>query len=89
MSKSISAKILTTMLQFWPKLSLEESEQKMQEALAAGEEQTPPPENILTRYEEKENGRIFYAVEGVSMRGTRRCYLFCDPRQEKHAACFL
>ena len=63
MSKSISAKILTTMLQFWPKLSLEESEQKMQEALATGEAQTPPPENILTRYEEKENGRIFYANE--------------------------
>ena len=63
MSKSISAKILTTMLQFWPKLSLEESEQKMQEALAEGESQTPPPDNIITRYEEKENGRIFYANE--------------------------
>ena len=58
MSKSISAKVLSTMLQFWPKLSVEESEQKMLKALEEGEKQTPPPDNILTRYEDHENGRI-------------------------------
>ncbi len=63
MSKSISAKIFTTLLQFWPKLSAEESEQKMLDALEEGEEKTSPPDNILTRYEDNENGRIFYANE--------------------------
>jgi len=67
MGKSISAKIFTTILQFWPKLSAEESEQKMLKALEKGEEPTPPPDNIITRYEDNENGRIFYVNEkGVS-----------------------
>ena len=67
MGKSISAKILTTMLRFRPKLSAEESEQKMLKALKKGEERTPPPDNIITRYEDDENGRIFYVNEkGVS-----------------------
>ncbi len=67
MGKSISAKILTAMLQLRPKLSAEESEQKMLKALEKGEELTPPPDNIITRYEDDENGRIFYANEkGVS-----------------------
>ncbi len=67
MSKSISAKIMTSLLHFWPKITAEESEEKMLKALAEGEEPTAPPDNIVTRYEENENGRIFYANEkGVS-----------------------
>ncbi len=67
MSKSVSAKIMTSLLHFWPKITAEESEEKMVKALAEGEEPTAPPDNILTRYEENENGRIFYANEkGVS-----------------------
>ena len=67
MSKSISAKIMTSLLHFWPKITAEESEEKMIKALAEGEDPTAPPDNIVTRYEENENGRIFYANEkGVS-----------------------
>ncbi|MBQ3426342.1 MAG: alpha/beta hydrolase [Clostridia bacterium] len=65
--KSLSAKIMTGLLRFWPKLTAEESEQKMLAALEEGEKQTPPPKNIVTRYEDSENGRVFYANEkGVS-----------------------
>lgn len=63
MIKSISATILSSLLQFWPKLSREESEKKLQSALEEGEKQTNPPTNLVTRYEDNENGRIFYANE--------------------------
>lgn len=67
MSKSVSAKAFTGLLRFWPKLSAEESEQKMLTALEEGEEPSTPPTNIVTRYEDTENGRVFYANEkGVS-----------------------
>ena len=67
MSKSISAKIMSDLLHFWPKLSAEESEQKFAEALKEGAKPTPPPKNIMTRHEDNENGRIFYMNEkGVS-----------------------
>ena len=54
---------MSGLLQFWPKLTAEESEQKMIEALKEGEKPSPPPENIITRYEDTENGRVFYANE--------------------------
>lgn len=63
MGKSFSAKIITGMLQFWPKLSAEESEQRMVEALENREKKTPPPKNIVTRYEDSRYGRVFYANE--------------------------
>jgi len=63
MSKSISAKIMSNLLHFWPKYTEQEVEQKLAETLAAGEKPTPPPGNITTRYEDSENGRIFYINE--------------------------
>lgn len=67
MGKSLGAKIVRDLLKFWPKLSAEESEQKMVEVLKAGEKKSPAPKNIGTRYEDNENGRIFYVNEkGVS-----------------------
>ncbi len=63
MSKSISAKIMSSLLQFWPKLTAEESEQKISEALKTGETPTALPKNIVTRYVDNENGRIFYVNE--------------------------
>lgn len=63
MSKSFSAKIMTTMLQFWPKLTAEESEEKMVEALKNGEKETLSPKNLVTRYEDSASGRVFYANE--------------------------
>jgi acetyl esterase/lipase len=67
MSKSIGAKIFSSLLQFWPKLSEEETEQSLLEALEEGEKASTPPNNIVTRHEDNENGRIFYVNEkGVS-----------------------
>ena len=67
MAKSFSAKLVSALLSFWPKLSAEESEQKMLEALREGETKSEPPKNIVTRYEDNENGRVFYVNEkGVS-----------------------
>ena len=67
MGKSLGAMLFSGLLQYWPKLTKEESEQKMILALEEGETPTPPPKNIVTRYEDNENGRIFYANEkGVS-----------------------
>ena len=63
MSKSISAKIMSNLLLFWPKLTTEETLQKLDETLKAGEKPTPPPKNLVTRYEDSENGRMFYINE--------------------------
>jgi acetyl esterase/lipase len=67
MSKSISAKVFSNLLQFWPKLSVEESEQKLLQVLEEGEKPTPPPKNIVARCEDTEQGRVYYANEkGIS-----------------------
>ena len=67
MGKSIGAKVMADLFHFWPKMSAEEREKKYVEALKKGETPTPSPKNIVTRCEEHENGRIFYANEkGVS-----------------------
>ena len=63
MSKSIGAKILSNLLQFWPKQTPEETEAKLAEVLQGGEKPTPPPKNIVTRYEDNANGRMFYINE--------------------------
>ncbi len=63
MSKSISAKIMSSLLQFWPKLTAEETLQKLSETFKAGEKPTPPPKNLVTGYEDSENGRMFYVNE--------------------------
>ena len=65
--KSISAKIVSDLLNFWPKYSKEEAEDKIAKVFEAGEKPTSPPKTIVTRYEDRENGRIFYVNEkGVS-----------------------
>ena len=63
MGKSIRATIISRVLQHWPKLTMEESEQKMLKALEEGEKRTPPPKNLVIRYEDSRKGRIFYANE--------------------------
>lgn len=68
MNKSISAKILSNLLQFWPKLTAEECEEKLKGVLQEGEKTTPPPKNIVTRYEDNENGRLFYTNESGESR---------------------
>ena len=63
MSKSASAKAMSGLLKFWPKKTAEESEKTLSEMLEKGEKPTAPPKNIVTRYEDVENGRIFYCNE--------------------------
>ncbi len=63
MSKSLSAKIMSDLLLFWPKKTAQETEKTIAETLKGGEKMTPPPKNILTRHEDNENGRIFYVNE--------------------------
>ena len=63
MSKSIGAKVMSSLLHFWPKLTEEETMQKIAETRAAGEKPTAPPTNIPSRYEDCENGRVFYLNE--------------------------
>ncbi len=67
MSKSISATVMSNLLKLWPKQTTEETEAQIAECLQEGEKQTVPPTNISTRFEDNENGRIFYINEkGVS-----------------------
>ena len=66
MSKSISAKIMSNLLLFWPKLSEQEAGQKLAETLETGEKPTPPPKNLVTRYEDSENGRVFISMRRAS-----------------------
>ena len=67
MSRSISAKVMTDLFKLWPKKTAEERQKKYEEALQQGEKPTPAPKNIVTRFEDHENGRVFYANEkGVS-----------------------
>lgn len=63
MSKSLSARVVSSLLQLWPKLSPEECEKKLSDALKAGEKPTPPPANLVTRHEDSDDGRVFYVNE--------------------------
>ena len=67
MLTSISARLMSGMVTLWPKSSAEENEQKMVEDLEKGEVPSAPPMSLATRYEDSENGRVFYINEkGVS-----------------------
>lgn len=58
---------MSSLYDLFPKNTAEAQEEKYAKALVEGEKPTPPPKNIVTRFEENENGRIFYANEkGVS-----------------------
>ena len=60
MSKSLSAKIMSELLKFWPKLTAEETEHVLEKAMQREETKIPAPLTIKTRHEDSENGRIFY-----------------------------
>lgn len=63
MKKSLRAKIMSDLLKFWPKYSEEEYEKHLEEVYRGGEKLTPPPILLKTRYDDTENGRIFYINE--------------------------
>ena len=63
MDVSIQAKLLSKLLQFYPKPTGEKREQMLADTLEEGMKPTKPPKKIRTRYEDYENGRVFYANE--------------------------
>lgn len=70
MSKSFSAKIMSDLLELFGMYTEKNSERMIAGALSKGEKPTPPPKNLKTRYEDNENGRVFYANEESSSRST-------------------
>lgn len=70
MSKSFSAKIMSDLLELFGMYTEKNSERMIAGALRKGEKPTPPPKNLKTRYEDNENGRVFYANEESSSRNT-------------------
>lgn len=70
MSKSFSAKVVSDLLELFGMYTEENSERMIAGALRKGEKPTPPPRNLKTRYEDTQNGRVFYANEESSSRNT-------------------
>ena len=70
MSKSFNARIMSDLLELFGMYTEKNSERMIAGALSKGEKPTPPPKNLKTRYEDNENGRVFYANEESSSRNT-------------------
>ena len=70
MSKSFSAKVVSDLLEFFGMYTEKNSERMIAGALDKGEKPTPPPKNLKTRFEDNQNGRVFYANEGSTSRNT-------------------
>ncbi len=63
MSKSISAKAVSDLLELFGMYTENNSERMIAKARSKGEKPTPSPKNLKTRYEDSQNGRVFYANE--------------------------
>ena len=70
MSKSFSAKVVSDLLELFGMYTEKNSERMIAGALSKGEKPTPPPKNLKTRFEDNQNGRVFYANEGSTSRNT-------------------
>ena len=70
MSKSFSAKVVSDLLELFGMYTEKNSERMIAGALSKGEKPTPPPKNLKTRFEDTQNGRLFYANEGSTSRNT-------------------
>ena len=70
MSKSFSAKVVSDLLELFGMYTEKNSERMIAGALSKGEKPTPPPRNLKTRFEDNQNGRVFYANEGSISRNT-------------------
>ncbi len=70
MSKSFSAKVVSDLLELFGMYTEKNSERMIAGALSKGEKPTPPPRNLKTRFEDNQNGRVFYANEGSTSRNT-------------------
>ena len=63
MSKSISAKVMSDVLELFSLYLEKNSEKLIEEALQKGEQPSPKPLVPKTRFEDLPNGRVFYANE--------------------------
>ena len=70
MSKSFRAKVVSDLLELFGMYTENNSERMIAGALSKGEKPTPPPKNLKTRFEDNQNGRVFYANEGSTSRNT-------------------
>ncbi len=66
MGKSISAKLTSDVLELFQMYMEKNSGKLIEDALQKGEQPTPPPLVPKTRFEDHENGRVFYANEDSS-----------------------
>lgn len=63
MDVSIRAKLLSSLLRFYPKPTGEKREEMLADALQEGEKATQAPKIIQTRYKDYASGRVFFANE--------------------------
>ncbi|MDO5133763.1 MAG: alpha/beta hydrolase [Eubacteriales bacterium] len=63
MSKSFSAKVMSDLLELFGMYTERHCEQMLAGAVSRGEKPSAPPKNLKTRYEDNQNGRVFYANE--------------------------
>ncbi|MBQ3892076.1 MAG: alpha/beta hydrolase [Mailhella sp.] len=74
MSKTINANVMSRLLKMFSLSTEERFEHMVREALRKGEKPAPPPKAPETRFEDRPDGRVFYANEG-SRSGTTVFYL--------------
>ena len=60
MSKSFSAEVVSDLLELFGMYTEKNSERMIAGALSKGEKPTPPPIELKTRFEDNQNGRVFY-----------------------------
>ena len=70
MNKSFNAKLMSDLLELFGMYTEKNSERMIAGALSKGEKPTPSPKNLMTRFEDTQNGRVFYANEGSPSRNT-------------------
>lgn len=63
MSKSISAELMSDILKLWSSHTKDNTEQMIADSLKEGEKPASSPIFMKTRYEDSENGRVFYVNE--------------------------
>ncbi len=70
MSKSISAKVMSEVLELFSMYMEKNGEKMIEDARKKGEQPSPPPLVPKTRIEDHQNGRVFYANEDSSSGST-------------------
>ena len=64
MSKSFSAKVMSDLLELFSVYTEKNGEKMLEDALRKGEKPSPQPKHPETRFEDRPDGRVFYAKIG-------------------------